>query len=266
MVMTRELILLALVMTMLGGCATVPGQPASTLHLVSYNIKHGRGMDGEVDLHRVADVLRSMAPDLVALQEIDVDCTRSGNVDIAAELGRLLHMEHRFGKFMEFQGGEYGMAVLSRFPIRESRSHPLPPGAEPRCALEVVVEPFGMGRPLSFVSIHHDWTNEAFRVAQVKALIEALDTRRHPVILAGDFNAQRDADSIRLLHEAGWLIDQKEGAMTFPADVPEVEIDFFMARGLPGLDCATTSVVDEREASDHRPISTVISLQPRNRD
>ena len=260
--MTRELIYLVLIVAVLCGCATVPGQSENTLNLVSYNIKHGRGMDGEVDLDRIAAVLRSMDPDLVALQEIDIDCTRSGNVDTAAVLGKLLQMEHRFGKFMEFQGGEYGMAVLSRFPVRESRCHPLPEGAEPRCALEVVVEPPGLERPLSFISIHHDWTDEEFRIQQVKALIEALDSHRLPVILAGDFNAQRGAESIRLLQEAGWRVDEKRGAATFPADGPEVEIDFFMVRGLRGLDHFATDVLDERVASDHRPIHTVISIQP----
>ena len=68
-----------------------------TLRVVSYKIKHGRGMDGQVNLERIAAVLRALKPDLVALQEIDNMCTRSGSIDEAAALGKLLGMEHRFG-------------------------------------------------------------------------------------------------------------------------------------------------------------------------
>ena len=88
----------------------------TSLKILSYNIKHGRGMDGKVDLPRIAKVVRSLSPDLVALQEIDRNCTRSGSIDLTAELGAMLGMEGRFGKFMDYQGGEYGLAVLSVLP------------------------------------------------------------------------------------------------------------------------------------------------------
>ena len=74
----------------------------NSLSVLSYNIKHGRGMDGKVDLPRIAKVIRSVSPDLVALQEIDRNCTRSGAVDLTSELGNILGMEGRFGEFMDF--------------------------------------------------------------------------------------------------------------------------------------------------------------------
>lgn len=256
--MKRMLTFLMLALVTGAFAATAAPDPAPGIRLVSYNIKHGRGMDGRVDLRRIAGVIKTLKPDLVAVQEVDKDCTRSGNVDIAAELGRLLEMEHRFGKFMDLQGGEYGLAVLSRFPITRSFRHQLPDGAEPRCALEVIVEPPGMGTPLSFVCIHNDWTREDLRVAQVEALVEALKPREHPVVLAGDFNARRGAQSMKILEEAGWRLDRKNGAATFPSDKPRVEIDFFMTRNLPGAEGLTARVHDERVASDHRPIHAVL--------
>ncbi|HUG27420.1 MAG TPA: endonuclease/exonuclease/phosphatase family protein, partial [Gemmatimonadales bacterium] len=96
------------------GCT--PPDPV-TLRVVSYNIRHGRGMDGEVNLERTAAVLRQLTPDIVALQEVDNRVTRSGGEDQAAVLGGLLGMEHAFGSFMDYQGGQYGMAILSRHPI-----------------------------------------------------------------------------------------------------------------------------------------------------
>lgn len=228
---------------------------------MAYNIKHGRGMDNEVNLKRIANVLRALKPDLIALQEIDHTCTRSGTVDEAAALGKLLGMEHRFGKFMNFQGGQYGLAILSRFPIEKTIRHQLAPGAEPRCALEIVVRPTANGNPLSFLSIHNDWTREDFRVAQVKDLIQGLAEQKHAVILAGDFNAQPDDKSLALLTKAGFsMVAKKGGRKTFPSPAPKVEIDYFMTRGIKFSKPPTCSVHDERVASDHRPIVMELSL------
>ena len=223
------------------------------LRVLSYNIKHGRGMDGKVDLPRIAKVIRYVAPDLIALQEIDRNCTRSGSVDLTAELGARLGMEGRFGKFMDFQGGEYGMAVLSKFPIIDHQVHPLPIGAEPRCALEIRVNTGAKFGEISFVGIHNDWTRENLRVAQCKALVEKLDNLQLPIILAGDFNAGRDSESVELLLGSGFEILAKNKVNTFPSTLPKVEIDFIMSRGLKNKKF-THSVIDERIASDHRPV------------
>ena len=231
-----------------------------TLRVVAYNIKHGRGMDGKVNLERIAAVLRALKPDLVALQEIDNKCTRSGSIDEAAALGKLLGMEHRFGSFMKFQGGEYGLAVLSRIPIQKTIRHQLAPGAEPRCSLEIVVHPRGSKWPLSFLSIHNDWTKEGFRVAQVNDLIKGLADRKHPVMLAGDFNAQPGDQSLKLLEMAGYIQLDKKGAKTFPSHDPRVEIDYFMTRGMTFPSPPVCTVHDEKVASDHRPIVTVLPL------
>ncbi|MHC5011551.1 MAG: endonuclease/exonuclease/phosphatase family protein, partial [Planctomycetota bacterium] len=222
--------------------------PARPLRILAYNIKHGRGMDGRIDLERVARVIAKEEPDLVALQEVDRNCTRSGNQDIAAELGRRLGMDHRFGAFMAFQGGEYGMAVLSRLPITSTTRHPLPAGAEPRCALEVQVEADWLPSPLSFVSIHNDWTNETFRSNQVEALLEALKDREMPVVLAGDFNGERTDPSLQLLEKGGWKIlpkDDPQARHTFPSEEPRREIDFFVVKNLPDA-TITHAVIDER--------------------
>ena len=88
-----------------------------SLKILSYNIKHGRGMDGRVDLKRTAEVIRSFSPDLVTLQEVDKNCTRSGSIDLTQELARILKMEGRFGKFMDFQGGSTAWRYCRSFPL-----------------------------------------------------------------------------------------------------------------------------------------------------
>ena len=232
--------------------------PAGEVRLLAYNIKHGRGMDGKIDLKRIAKVIAAHQPDLVALQEVDNRCTRSGEIDQAAELGRLLGMHHAFGTFMDFQGGQYGMAVLSRFPIKKAVRHQLPEGAEPRCAMEIEVE-IRPGDPFSFISIHNDWTKPELRVPQVKALLETVEAYSHPVVLAGDFNATRDDASMTLLK--GWNVARKEGAPdTFPSVAPKIEIDYFVIRGWRGVQ-GPCRVGNEQVASDHRPVFMVLETK-----
>lgn len=227
--------------------------PAATItRVLTYNIKHGEGMDRKLDLDRTAETIRKLAPDIVALQEVDLRCGRSGGVDQMAALGKMLGMHHAFGKFMNYDGGEYGLGILSKHPILRSESHRLPDGAEPRCALEVEVEI--AGRRVSFVSIHLDWTSEELRLAQAKALVEKLAKRPHPVFLLGDFNAPRDSDSHRLL-SAHWTALGRSGEdNTFPSEAPGKEIDFILVPKASPWDKLASEVIDDRLTSDHRPV------------
>jgi endonuclease/exonuclease/phosphatase family metal-dependent hydrolase len=260
----RAVVAIVLLPLAWGGVGMADDDPGSgaALRVVSYNIRHGVGMDGKLDLDRTAAVLRRLEPDLVALQEVDETCRRSGGVDQAAALGKALGMEHRFGEFMDHDGGRYGLAVLSRFPIRATRRHELPRGAEPRCALEVEVEVPGLELPVSFTCVHNDWTQEAIRASQMRALVEALGDRR-PTIVAGDYNGEPGDASLGLLREAGWRILAKDGgpkeAQTWPADALSQEIDYVAERGLPGYS-VSHDVIDEAVASDHRPILAVFTF------
>lgn len=224
--------------------------------MVSYNIRHGEGMDRKLNLARTAEVLRKLKPDFIGLQEVDNVVARSGNVDQAAELGRTLGMHHAFAKFMDYQGGEYGLAVLSRFPILETHVHKLPDGAEPRVVLEVVTQPDGKGSKLSFASIHLDWTDEALRFRQITMLDKKLTYRKHPIILLGDFNAEPDSQTMKFVKEK-WAVVPKIGQrFTCPAVDPSAEIDYVVTRGI--VKGATSHVVEEVLASDHRPLVSVI--------
>ncbi|WDE97639.1 endonuclease/exonuclease/phosphatase family protein [Lentisphaera profundi] len=230
------------------------------LTIVSYNIRHGQGMDGLVDIKRTATVLELLDADLIALQEVDKFCPRSGNIHIAKELAKLLGMEFHFEKFMDYQGGEYGMAVLSRFPIEKTIRHQLPKGTEPRCALEIQVKVPAINNLLSFICIHNEWRKGDARKAQVKTLLDAINHYHHPTILAGDFNATPDDPSIALLKNTSWLIMNKSGEKTYPSHKPEKEIDFIMSRNLNDKS-ASHFVVNEQVASDHRPIVAEIHFE-----
>lgn len=236
----------------------LPCMATDELRLLAYNIHHGEGMDGKLDLERIAKVIAAEKPDLVALQEVDKVTKRSGSVDQAAELAKLLKLDYRFGKFMDYLGGEYGMAVLSRLPIEKTVIHKLPRGAEPRIALEVIVKSPKWPGQFSFVGIHNDWIKEPLRVKQIEVLQTGLKDRKHPVILAGDFNAEPKSESLMKLENDGWKMLREGRKNTWSASEPKVEIDFFFAKGLRAFQFKD-KVIPETVASDHRPIAVVIS-------
>jgi endonuclease/exonuclease/phosphatase family metal-dependent hydrolase len=89
---------------------------------MTYNIRHGEGMDGRVDLERIAEIIRREGADIVALQEVDRGVARTARRDLSGELAALTGMTCVFSNNFHFQGGEYGNALLTRFPVREWRN------------------------------------------------------------------------------------------------------------------------------------------------
>jgi len=237
-----------------------PVEAQATLRVAAYNIKHGLGMDSVIDLERVANVLRPLDADVITLQEMDTGVTRTQGVDQAHRLGELLGMEAFFGDFMPYQGGEYGMAVLSRLPVLGVTNVRLPDGEEPRTALEVRVAVGPDSRPVSVVGIHFYMTPEE-RLAQADSLSRYFAEVEHPVVLAGDFNSRRGDIVLGNLREHGWFVVDKDGPIeTFPSDVPAREIDFVMLRPGSAFEVVEHRVIAEAVASDHRPIFIVLRL------
>lgn len=237
---------------------TAPLSAQGTLRVAAYNIKHGLGMDSIIDLERIADVLRPLNADVITLQEMDAGVARTSGVDQARVLGELLGMTPHFGDFMPYQGGEYGMAVLTRLPVLSVENIRLPDGEEPRSALSVSVSVDG--RPVSVVGIHLYMTPEERR-AQADALDDWLERVEHPVVLAGDFNSRRGDIVLRSLQEAEWFVVDKDGSPdTFPSDGPVREIDFVMVRPAEAFEVLEHYVVEESVASDHRPLFIALRL------
>lgn len=255
---------------LMAGCASVmpatdERQAGIPWRVVSYNIHHGRGMDDRVDLERIADVLRRLDPDIVALQEVDEGVERSGGEDQARRLGELLGMHHAFGSFMDYQGGRYGMAILSRCAIRRSDPVRLTEGNEPRIALVAeIVQPDGS--VLSVVNVHFDWVgDDGFRFAQAVEVARLLDGLSGPWILAGDFNDQPGSRTLNLFHERSReAAKPRDGRLTFSSTDPRKEIDFVFVSPADDWTVGTVEVVTETMASDHLPVVASLVLPARN--
>ena len=255
----------------LAGCAAPAAGPAppASLRLVSYNIKHGLGMDGELDLERVGDYLESTGADVVLLQEVDERASRSGGVDQAAVLGARLGMTAHFAPFMDFQGGRYGLAILAAPRVLDAEVIALPAGTrEPRSAMVVTLDLDGT--TLRVANAHLDWlADDERRVAQARALLEALiveagDGLGAPsaTILGGDLNDVPKSPTLALLQ--GWTAFRRVGpaAPTFPADSPDRTIDHFLIAPVGAFPGAQVRVLDEPLISDHRPVQLDLAPEP----
>ena len=239
-------------------------QSSTDLRVVTYNIKHGQGMDGAVDLERTAAVLRPLRPDVVGLQEVDDRATRSGSVAQAERLGQLLGLQNAFGKFMDYQGGAYGLAVLARHPIMKSEAVRLPDGNEPRVALVVEIR-LPDGGHVAVVNVHFDWVrDDAFRFAQADALTKRLDTLPIPYVLIGDFNDVPESRTLGLFRARAAEARKPSGAsFTFPSTEPVREIDHVFFAPAAAFTPREVRVIDERVASDHRPVLAVLARRER---
>ncbi len=228
---------------------------AGSLRLLSYNIRHGKGLDGEIDLERIAELILEFAPDVVALQEVDRGVARTGGVDQAAELARLTGFDAFFAKFMDYRGGEYGMAILTRLPIIEAKRVVLPWDVEPRSSAVVTMQTDA--GPVTVANIHF-YKTTGQRLAQAKALQEALDGVTHPVVWIGDFNSYR-GDEVMSWLERRYAQPVKDGHPdTFPADQPSREIDFIIFTPAEAFQALAHEVVNEPVISDHRPVLAVL--------
>jgi endonuclease/exonuclease/phosphatase family metal-dependent hydrolase len=227
------------------------------LRVLTWNIHHGVGEDGKLDLARIAKIITDHQPDVVLLQEVDKNCNRSGQVDQAAEIARLTQLKYVFGKAMDLDGGEYGQAILATVEPANLTVHPLPSSGEPRIAVSATINS-ALGQ-VTVASVHLDFADEARQHAQAQVCAAALLASPHPVILAGDFNAKPDSRTLANFAQAPWSIVPKEApAGTHPAGTPTTEIDYIVLRGLQAVKPAT--VTAEATASDHRPVLGVVAL------
>jgi len=250
-------VLALLLMVGLCGChgGAVGPQTPRTLRVLTYNIHHGEGTDEQFDYERLARVINDLSPDIVALQEVDRGTGRASGVDQAKLLGKLCQMHHAYGQAMPYQGGQYGEAILSRFPIQEVLVHPLPYQLErePRAALEVRVEVEGIG-PLAFVGTHLCHQDNELRTLQTRRLSQLLDKEEGPpVILAGDFNARPGSDPMNVLLQDGWT----------DVVAPRSKIDYILIRATDPWQVKEVTIVDEPVASDHDPVLAVLEWQGR---
>lgn len=256
-----------------GDRAVIPPK-AQSLRVMTYNIYGARATSpaNAADLDAIAEVIRRQNPDFVTLNEVDVFTNRTGkDVHQARDLAEKLGMEWHFSKAIDRDGGEYGDAVLSKYPILEKRSYRLPCAAEQPgedrslCVIRVQID----GKDLYVASTHLDHlSGDASRLVQATEIRRIRDTELEgDLILCGDLNAIPSSNVIAtmtsFLTNTG-PIDQ----YTFPSDDPSRKIDYIMYAPIEHFgvqNCQVVSRGDQQvggvDASDHRPVIADIRFQ-----
>ncbi|MGC5306886.1 endonuclease/exonuclease/phosphatase family protein [Micromonospora zamorensis] len=236
--------------------------PPERLTVVAYNIRMGFGLDGRFDLPGLTEVVDRQRPDVVLLSEVDRAWLLNGGHDTLDLLAGRLGMPYVFGPAAD---PVWGDAVLSRWPMRDPRSLPLPAVGAPTGAQALAVTlDLGDGVRTAVVSTHLQPPPGRGPVVQARAVAD-FATRYaagRPLVVAGDLNTEPGDEAYAEFTNAG-LADAFAAArplMTSPADDPREQIDhIFVSPGLTPSD----PVAPRSTASDHLPVAVTLTLPPR---
>jgi endonuclease/exonuclease/phosphatase family metal-dependent hydrolase len=235
------------------------------LRVGTFNIHHGEGNDGIMNLKRIADVILKMNVDIIGLQEVDKNWgDRSGWTDQVTGLSSFLQMQGRFGPALSKEilrkRGYYGNAIFSKYPILSIENHPLRSitGGEDRACLEALIDTGG--EKILFLSVHLGLSAKERR-HHLSMLLSHIETSEYPVILVGDFNAEED-EFIQImsgrLKDAFSVAGSEDGStFGFRSSLPNVRIDYiWVSDGFEVINASTLPA----EASDHYPVIAVVKL------
>jgi endonuclease/exonuclease/phosphatase family metal-dependent hydrolase len=247
---------------------TAPGPTArpATVRILVLNMHAGRDAAGNSNLGDIAALVKSTDADLVLLQEVDRGTNRSGGTDQVEVLQKHTKYDAAFGaSLLRYDGGEYGIALLSRGGIGYQSTIPLPVAPaqtraggshEPRIAQLVLTAVHGDNWYV--LNTHLDPSEGQARAQEVARLIDRVALQRAgstPFVVGGDFNSTPEDPVQQTLKTAGlrdaWLECGQGDGFTYPADAPRKRIDYLFLTG--NLHCSAARVIDTR-ISDHRPV------------
>jgi endonuclease/exonuclease/phosphatase family metal-dependent hydrolase len=252
--------------------AAVIAQARTSFRVMTYNVHSCVGLDGRMRPERILQVIRSTGADIIALQEVDANRLRSARIDQARFLAERLSMSHHYFAVLEDRGEQYGLAIISRFPLRHIQSAHLTPAdsrrrCEARGALWVEID--APAEPVQLINTHFGLTREE-RLRQAAGLAGeqwlGKMANEAPIILCGDLNAPAGSPPCRLLCER--LIDVQRVAAsrprgTFPSILSVRRIDhIFVSPRLEVQAVVLPRTPTAIMASDHLPVAVDLNVLP----
>lgn len=241
-----------------GGGPASKAPPQRTFRVMTYNIHHGEGLDKSIDLERIAKLILSERADIVALEEVDKGVQRTARRDLPAELAKLTGMTCLFTNNFHYQGGEYGNAILTRFPVQSwtNLHYRMIRQGEQRGLLQARLSIHG--RALVFMTTHIDYRkDDTERLSNVEEMFSvAAGYGSVPLLVAGDFNDYPNSrvwNRMSERFEDSWkLVGIGEG-LTIPAEAHKSRIDYIWVRKGSAM-APRKAWVPTSEASDHLPL------------
>ena len=226
--------------------------------ILCYNIRNCKGSDNVTDYQRVANVISRCNADVVALQEVD-SVTGRHPLDLSKHLGDMIGHHATFGAAVNYSGGKYGVAVLSKEKPLSWRTVKLPCSSEERVFLIVEFEEYYFC--CTHFSLHEEYRLKAVDI--INAEVAKLDK---PVFIAGDLNALPESSVLSSLRKNFEVFEKSGSPLTFPASAPNREIDYVAMYKTPHYYPIVYEhyVVNAPVESDHRPILASVELFKRN--
>lgn len=253
----------AITLLLITCCSSSSDSPApvksNKLTLLTYNIHHGAPSNPDViNLSNIASVIKKSGAEIIALQEVDVNTERSNNVHQVKALAELLSMEYYFSKSIDYRNGEYGNAILSKYPMSNKRRFdlPMPVAGEKRSVAFATIE-LPDGKTIEFGSTHFDLA--ASRVEQAKFLNEYSKQLNKPLFIGGDYNATPESPEMIELKKEFNFSCKGPCPFTIPVNSPNKAIDFVVYNKAAQKDFTLLSGVamNGQYASDHLPVIAV---------
>ena len=223
-------------------------QAQNTLKLMSYNIKNANGMDNVCNFQRIANVINNTSPDVVAIQEVDSMTNRSGQKYVLGEIAERTQMHGYFAPAIDYDGGKYGIGLLTKQVPLRLQSLPLPGREEART---LILAEFG---DYIYCCTHMSLTEED-RMKSLELVKAFTSSSTKPLFLAGDMNAEPESGFIKELQKDFQILSNPK-QHTFPAPDPKETIDYIatLKQNAKGFAVISAKVINEPMASDHRPI------------
>ena len=223
-------------------------QAQNTLKLMSYNIKNANGMDNVCNFQRIANVINNTSPDVVAIQEVDSMTNRSGQKYVLGEIAERTQMHGYFAPAIDYDGGKYGIGLLTKQVPLRLQSLPLPGREEARTLILAEFADY-------IYCCTHMSLAEEDRMKSLELVKAFTSSSTKPLFLAGDMNAEPESGFIKELQKDFQILSNPK-QHTFPAPDPKETIDYIatLKQNAKGFAVISAKVINEPMASDHRPI------------
>jgi len=227
---------------------------SQTLKVMSYNIHVGQNSKNEDKLKEIAEFIKASKADIIGLQEVDSVCNRSGKIDQMKFLAEQTGMYYAYARHFAFDGGSYGLGILSRYPLHTIKNNRISVtiAGKPETRALLSASFFQRKKEISFATVHMDYRDQRSRLKQSEEIVKMFSGNRNPVILTGDFNAKPGTKELLALEVFFTDVSYLSGP-TYPAVKPLNRIDFIM------LSKAHLNKVKKQETlaveySDHLPV------------
>ena len=227
---------------------TFSAQAQNTLKLMSYNIKNANGMDNVCNFQRIANVINNTSPDVVAIQEVDSMTNRSGQKYVLGEIAERTQMHGYFAPAIDYDGGKYGIGLLTKEIPVSLKTMTLPGREEARTLILAEFADY------IYCCTHMSLTEED-RMKSLELVKAFTSSSTKPLFLAGDMNAEPESGFIKELQKDFQILSNPK-QHTFPAPDPKETIDYIatLKQNAKGFAVISAKVINEPMASDHRPI------------